>query len=358
VSGIPFVPSEGSTFAAKVDALFLFELTVAAFFTFLIFTCIVYFCIRYRRRSEDEIPPKMPSHYGLEITWTIVPFLLMLVMYFWGASLYVDMKRPGENGLEIHVIAKQWMWKIEHPEGVREINELHVPVGIPVRLILASQDVIHDFFVPAFRMKQDLIPGSYVTEWFQATQAGTFRLFCAQYCGMGHSTMVGKVVVLSPHDYQAWVAGAGPAEPPAAAGKKLFTTYGCVQCHGQRAPTLAGLYGSKVALQDGRMVIADEQYLRMAITDPSSQIVAGYPAIMPSFKGQLSEEQLYELIQFIKSLTPVRNTPYGNISQPPAAPLGAPSTQPAPGDQPQVVPNFPPAERPDSPPSQQQGPQS
>ena len=344
MNSIPFVPPEGSTFAPQVDHLFLFELGIAVFFTCLIFGCIIIFCILYRRRSDDEIPPKMPKHYGLEITWTIVPFLLMLVMFFWGADLYVNMKRPAEHGLEIHVIGKQWMWKIEHPEGVREIDELHVPVGVPVKLVMASQDVIHDFFVPAFRMKQDLVPGSYVTEWFQATRIGTYHLFCAQYCGSGHSTMVGKVIVMNQHDYQAWLSGSIPAETPAAAGEHLFTTLGCVQCHGQRAPTLAGLYGSTVTLEDGSTVVADDQYLRTSIMDPSSQIVAGFPAVMPSFQGQISEDELFDLIEYIKSLTPVRNNAAGNVSQFTAPALGAPATRPAPGEQPQAVPNFPPAE--------------
>jgi cytochrome c oxidase subunit II len=351
MTGVPFTPPQASTFAPQVDALFVFELGIAVFFIFLIFTCIVFFCIRYRRRSEDEIPPKMPSYYALEIAWTIIPFLLMLVMYFWGAKLYVHAQRPAEHAMELHVIGKQWMWKIEHPEGVREINEMHVPAGVPIKLVLASQDVIHDFFVPAFRMKQDLIPGSYVTEWFQATQTGTYHLFCSQYCGEGHSNMVGKIIVLSQPDYQAWIAGAAPAENPAAAGKQLFTSLGCVQCHSQRAPSLAGVYGSRVSLQDGSVVIADEQYLRDSITNPSNQIVAGYPAVMPSYFGQISEEQLYELIQFIKSLGTVRNLPTGRVSQPPAPALAAPSTRPAAGDQPGSIPNFPPAETPYPPPS-------
>ncbi|HUB23836.1 MAG TPA: cytochrome c oxidase subunit II [Tepidisphaeraceae bacterium] len=341
---LPFFPPEASNFAPQVDRLFFFEVIDAAFFTALIFGAIIYFCLRYRRRSEDEVPPKQPEHYGVEATWTIIPFLLMLVMFFWGGDLYVDMKRPAQGGLEIHVIAKQWMWKIEHPEGVREIDELHVPIDTPIKLVMASQDVIHDFFVPAFRIKQDLLPGSYVTEWFEPTRLGTYHLFCAQYCGAGHSTMVGKVVVMSRSDYQAWLAGAVSYEPPAAAGKLLFTSLGCVQCHGQRAPTLAGLYGSTVHLTDGSTVVADEQYLRNAITDPSSQVIAGFPPIMPSFQGQLSEEQLYELIQYIKSLSTVRNLPSGNVSQPPAPALIAPSTRPAPGEQPQLTPDFPPAE--------------
>ncbi|HWB54429.1 MAG TPA: c-type cytochrome, partial [Tepidisphaeraceae bacterium] len=250
------------------------------------------------------------------------------------------------NGMEIHVIGKQWMWKIEQPNGVREIDALHVPVGVPIKLIMASQDVIHDFFVPAFRIKQDLIPGSYVTEWFEPTRVGTYRFFCAQYCGAGHSRMRGKVYVMTKHDYQAWIAGAVPAESPAASGKQLFTSLGCVECHGQRAPTLAGLYGSKVTLQNGSVVVANEQYIRQAINNPSSQIVAGFPGIMPSYEGQLSEEQLFELIQYIKSLKTVRNLPKNNVSQPPAPALAAPSTHPAPADQPRSAPNFPPAETP------------
>jgi cytochrome c oxidase subunit 2 len=354
MTGIPFVPPEASTFAPQVDHLFIFELAVAAFFTSGICLFIVFFCIRYRRRSDDEIPPKMPKHYGLEITWIIIPFLLMLVMYFWGAYLYVNMKHPAEEGLEIHVIGKQWMWKIEQPYGVREINQMHVPVGEPIKLILASQDVIHDFFVPAFRMKQDLVPGSYVTEWFEATKVGTFHLFCSQYCGTGHSTMVGQIVVMNKPDYQAWLAGAVPSQTPEAGGKLLFTSLGCVECHGQRGPTLAGLYGSRVTLQSGQVVTADEQYLHTAILNPSSQLVAGFPAVMPSFQGQISEEQVYELIAYIKSLSTVRNNAAGNISQPPAPALAAPSTRPAPSGQPQSIPNFPPAETPFPPaPSQQ-----
>jgi cytochrome c oxidase subunit 2 len=356
MSDIPFTVPEASNFAPKVDDLFLFELAIALFFTLAIFGCIIYFCIRYRRRSDSEIPPKMPKHYGLEATWTIVPFLIMVVMFFWGSDLYVKMKRPGAGGLEIHVIAKQWMWKIEHPEGVREIDELHVPVGVPVRLVLASQDVIHDFFIPAFRIKQDVVPGSYVTEWFNATRVGSYHLFCSQYCGSGHSTMVGTVVVMTEPDYQAWLAGALPSENAAASGKQLFTSFGCVQCHGQRAPTLAGLYGSTVALQDGSTVVADEQYLRTSILDPSAQIVAGFPTIMPSYQGQISEEQLYQLIQYIKSLQPVRNLPGGNVSQLPAPELAAPSTRPAPGEQPGATPDFPPAEQPYSPPTSPKGP--
>jgi cytochrome c oxidase subunit 2 len=343
MNGIPFVPEQASTMAKQVDALFLFELGIAGFFIFLIFVLIVYFAIRYHRRSDDEIPPRVGTHYALEVIWTVVPFCLMMVMYFWGASIYAQMKRPAGNALEIHVIGKQWMWKIEHEGGVREIDELHVPIGTPVKLILASQDVIHDFFIPEFRIKQDVVPGSYVTEWFEATRPGEYHLFCAQFCGTDHAKMVGKVIAMQPADYQAWLAGAAASEPPAEAGKKLFNTYGCISCHGQRAPTMAGLYDSDVMLEEGQIVRADENYLRESILNSTAKIVAGYPPVMPSYRGQLSEEQLFQLIAYIKSLQSVRNVPPGAPQR--AAPLVAPSTRPAVGDQPLSAPNFPPAER-------------
>jgi len=336
--GIPFGPPRASQFAPEVDALFLFELAISAFAVLGIFMTIVYFAIRYRRRSEDEVPPKTGQHYAIEAIWSIVPFSLMLVMFFWGAGLYSKMKRPAPYAVEIHVIGKQWMWKFEHTDGIREINQLHIPINQPVKLIMASQDVIHDFFVPAFRVKQDIVPGSYVTEWFIPTRTGEFRFFCSQYCGTDHSRMAGSVIVMEPSDYQAWHAGVLPSEPPAAAGQKLFTTYGCIACHGQRAPTLAGLYNSRVQLQDGSVVVADENYLRRSILDPTNQIVAGFPPIMPSYRGQLSEEQLFQLISYIKSLQPVANVSGKELTEP--------STRPAPADQPSIIPNFPPAESP------------
>lgn len=339
VTGIPFGPVRASTVAPQVDALFLFATGISLFFVLLIFVFIVYFAIRYRRRSENEIPPQPGSHYALEATWTIIPFCILMILYFWGAGLYARLKKPAAYALEIHVLGKQWMWKIEHPEGVREINELHVPIGRPVKLVMTSQDVIHDFFIPAFRIKQDVLPGSYVTEWFQATRSGQYHIFCAQYCGTLHSRMVGTLYAMEPGDYQAWLAGAIPSEPPASAGAKLFSSYGCITCHGQRAPTMAGLYGSTVTLQDGSTVQADVNYLRDSILNPASQIVAGYPPVMPSYQGQLSEEQLFQLVAYIKSLAVVRNVPPGQV-------MDAPSTAPAVGDQPAVVPNFPPAQTP------------
>ncbi len=343
MNGISFVPESASTTASRVDNLFLFELAIAAIFVIGIFGTIIYFTIRYARRSENEIPPVQPKHTTLEVTWTLGPFCLMLIMFFWGARLYVDAKKPLDHGLEINIVGKQWMWKIQHPDGIREINELHVPVGEPVKLILTSEDVIHDFAMPAFRLKQDVLPGCYVTQWFTATRPGKYDILCSQYCGTDHSKMVGQIIALQPSDYAAWRAGIVPTDAPAAAGQKLFVTYGCSGCHGQRAPSLAGLYNSQQLMQDGSVITADESYLRKSIVDPSAQIVAGYPPMMPAYKGTLSEEQLFQLISYIKSLETVRNTAApGALPDP----LPAPSTQPAPGGQPKEIHNFPPAERP------------
>jgi cytochrome c oxidase subunit 2 len=244
--------------------------------------------------------------------------------------------------MEIYVVGKQWMWKIQHPEGVREINELHVPTGRPIKLIMASQDVIHDFFVPAFRIKQDVVPGSYSTEWFIANNPGTYHLFCAQYCGTQHSQMVGSVIVMTPADYQAWLAGVGPSEPPAASGARLYISYGCATCHGARAPTLAGLYGSDVRVLDQRAnrtttVKADETYLRESILFPDAKLVLGYPPIMPSFRGQLTEEQIFDLIAYVKSL---------GASMSPGQELLGPSTRPANAFPPTRAPDYPPARQP------------
>jgi cytochrome c oxidase subunit 2 len=294
-------PPEASTAASRVDALFLFELGVATAMSLLILTLIVYAAVRYRRTSADQVPPATRSHTWMEIAWSILPLMVMAVMFFWGARLFAWAKRPPVNAMEIHILGKQWMWKIEHPEGIREIDALHVPANVPVRLVMTSQDVIHDFSIPAFRIKQDVLPGSYSSEWFVATVPGEYHLFCSQYCGTFHSRMIGKVVVMSAADYQQWLEGHAVEESPAASGSKLFTAYGCAVCHGQRAPTMANLYMRQVRLDDGRTVVADEDYLRESILFPAAKIVAGYQSIMPSYRGQLTEDQIFDLITYIKS---------------------------------------------------------
>lgn len=305
----PLFPPRASNLAPMVDNLFFFMIGVSGFFTLLILVLIAYFALRYRRTS-DAPPPPTPTNYRLEIAWTLIPLALSMVMFVWGAIVYLRQFNPPSNAMDIYVIGKQWMWKIQHPEGAREINELHVPVGRPIRLVMSSQDVIHDFFIPAFRIKHDVLPGRYVNLWFQPTRVGSYHFFCSQYCGTEHSKMVGHVIVMEPQQYQAWLAGALADLSPAQAGAELFARYGCNTCHGQVAPTLAGLYGSKVKLSDGRTVTADDQYLRESILDSTAKIVAGYPPIMPSFRNQLTEEQLMQLVEYIKSLkTPQQENP-------------------------------------------------
>jgi cytochrome c oxidase subunit 2 len=311
--------------------------------TVLIFVLIVVFAIKYRRREVDEVPPATKSLVWLEITWTVVPLIIFIGMFWWGASLYVDMRRPMKNALEINVIGKQWMWKLQHPGGQREIDELHVPVGRPIKLIMTSQDVIHSFYMPAFRTKQDVLPGSYVTQWFEATRPGIYHLFCAEYCGTMHSGMIGRVVAMKPGDYEAWLASVTPDEAPAVSGAKLFTTLGCVQCHGQNAPTLAGLFGSTVVLENGDTAYADENYLRESILNPPAKIVSGYVGVMPSFRGQLSEEQINDLVAYIKSLGAAAS-PGQSTTRPGAAHDSAgPVTRPVNGFSPARLPNQPPA---------------
>ncbi len=312
----PLWPASASVGSRSVDHLFLFELAVAAAMTLGIFGSIFYFAIKYRRRSPDERPRPIRGSIALETFWSVVPLLFMLVMFAWGAQIYYRYADPPKNSLQIYVIGKQWMWKMQHPDGQAEIDELHVPVGQPVQLIITSQDVIHSFFLPAFRIKRDAVPGMYTTEWFQATRPGTYHIFCAQYCGTNHSQMIGSVYVMKPADYEAWLAGTGRGESLAAAGEKLFTRMGCVNCHviNPRCPSLAGLYMKQVPLSDGRIVLADEAYLRESILDPGAKIVAGFPNIMPSFRGLVTEEGVLELIAYIRSLgTPALAGPGAGI---------------------------------------------
>ncbi len=317
------LPPQASQQAAAVDHLTLFLLGISLFFVIVIFALILYFAIRYRRRSPTERPPQISGNIKLEIAWTLIPLLLTVVMFCWGAKVFVAAHEPPDDAMEIFVIGKQWMWKIQHLEGRREINMLHLPLGQPIKLVLTSQDVIHDFAIPAFRIKQDVLPGMYTTEWFVPSQLGEYHLFCDQYCGTKHAEMVGTIVVVSPADYQRWLAGDLSAVPPAVAGKKIFTLYGCNTCHGQYGPTLAGLYGRPVEVIDDhgrrRTVIADEAYLRESILDPNAKLVSGYPNRMPSFKSTLSEEQLLDVIEYIKSLSGAAQTaPYSGPSIGPA----------------------------------------
>lgn len=305
---LPLFPPQASTMAARVDALYFVLVAITLFFALLIATLIVSFAIRYRRRAPEETGARIVGSLVLEGLWIGVPLVLVLVIFAWGASLYFALWRPPRGALEIYVVGKQWMWKVQHPDGRREINELHVPAGRTVKLILGSEDVIHSFYVPAFRVKADAVPGRWTTLWFQATRTGRFHLFCAEYCGTKHSRMIGTVVVMEPAAFQEWLAGGVAAGSMAAAGQKLFTDLGCHTCHlpdgTGRGPALAGLLGATVTLADGRQVQVDEAYLREAIVNPGAKLLKGYPPIMPAYQGLISEEGLQQLLAYITSLSP------------------------------------------------------
>jgi cytochrome c oxidase subunit 2 len=307
--GFKLLPESASTFASQVDALFWFITAVTIFFSLLVAGMLLLFMIRFRRKSDDEIPESTHGALSLEIGWSAIPFLLTMVMFFWGASIYANIRRPPDDAMHVDVVGKQWMWKVQHMEGRREINELHIPVGRPVRLTLTSEDVIHSFYVPAFRTKQDAVPGRYTTTWFEATQPGEYHLFCAEYCGTIHSGMIGRVVAMEPAAFEAWLAAHEPGlneVPPAAAGAQLFAQQGCATCHSGRAnasaPPLNGIFGRKQPLASGATVTADEAYLRESILNPQAKLVAGYQPIMPTYQGLLSEENVMQLLAYIKSL--------------------------------------------------------
>jgi len=285
----------------------LFLIAVCLFFAVAITAAIIIFFFKYHRKERNAVGVPIHGDSRLEAVWMIVPLILAMAMFSWGAVVYVDFRRAPLDTLDIYVIAKQWMWKAQQPNGLKEINELHVPVGRNVRLILASEDVIHDFFVPAFRVKMDVVPGHYNTMWFRPTKPGRYHFFCSQYCGTNHAVMGGWVTVMEPSEYAAWLSGsAGGEMNPVVAGEKLFAEKACVTCHLSngtgRAPSLNGLYGAKVLLADGSTVEADEAYIRESILQPNAKIVAAYQPLMPPFQGQLTEEQILALIAYIKSL--------------------------------------------------------
>jgi cytochrome c oxidase subunit 2 len=300
-------PDQASNLAPSVDAIYFALLGLSTFIILLVFSLALFFCLRFRRGSKADRTPAKTGSLRFEITWTVIPFFIFLGLFFWAANLYFDMSRPPADATEIHVVGKQWMWKIQHADGRREINELHVPVGRPVKLTMTSEDVIHDFFVPAFRAKQDVVPGRYTTEWFTPSKPGRYHLFCAQYCGTNHSTMDGWIYVMEPAEHAEWLNKGAVSESLVAEGERDFHTLGCSGCHAPnsqiRAPLLEAIYGKPVPLSDGTLVIADEQYLRDSILLPNKQIVAGYEALMPTFQGQIDEEKVNAIVAYLKSLS-------------------------------------------------------
>lgn len=309
----PILPEQASKVAEQTDNLYWGLLCISAAVCLIVFVPMTHFLFKYRNgKPADRTPLHLPE-LKIELTWTIVPLLIFMCFYVWGAQNYFQVERPPPNALNIDVVGKQWMWKVQHPEGNREIDELHVPLGRMVKLTMTSEDVIHDLYLPAFRIKQDVVPGRYTTEWFKAAKLGSYHLFCSEYCGTSHSLMVGHVIVLTPAEYQAWLTKGQPGSTLAQSGENLFRELGCSGCHvGKsvvRAPPLEGLFGKPVPLSDREVVTADEGYLRDSILYPAKQIVAGYTNDMPSFRGKVSEEELLQIIAYIKSLgsqTPVR----------------------------------------------------
>jgi cytochrome c oxidase subunit II len=333
-------PDAASSIAGTVDGLYAYMVLVSAFFSLLIAFLVVFFAVKYRRKG-NEVPPQADEHslggMVLEIVWSVIPLGLSLIMFAWGASIFFTESRPPADSMEIYVTGKQWMWKIQHNEGAREINELHVPVNRDIRLTLTSEDVIHDFYVPAFRTKTDVVPGRYTTEWFRPTKVGEYHIFCAEYCGTKHSGMIGTVYVMNEGDYDKWLAQGSGEGSMAEQGESLFNQLGCGTCHPSvlnkengRCPNLNGLFGTTVILKDGSRVRADESYIRESVLYPQAKIVAGYDDIMPTFKGLISEDGLLKLVEYIKSIGPRDGT---QTSAPPA-PTQTSSTPQAPAARP------------------------
>src|SRR5687768_9319124 len=273
---LPLFPEQASVQAGQVDAIYFFMVAVCGFFGLLIASLIVIFAVKFRRRHPDEVGAAIHGSLALELMWTIIPFFIAMGMFAWGAKVFFDLYRVPAGAMEIFVVGKQWMWKVQHTSGQREINELHVPIGRPVKLIMGSEDVLHSYYIPAFRVKADVIPGRYNTMWFQATKPGRYHLFCAEYCGTKHSGMIGSVIAMDPTDFQAWLSGGRTEDAPVAAGARLFRDMACVTCHQEeaqgRGPLLLNLFGKPVLLQDGRKVVADDAYIRESIVNPQAKI--------------------------------------------------------------------------------------
>jgi cytochrome c oxidase subunit 2 len=315
---VPLLPEQASSFSADVDQLSSFLIAVSVSFTFLVVAAISYFAIRYRRRSDREVPKPVHAGWPFQLVSCVIPFGVTMVLFGWGASIFFTESRPPRDALQVYVVAKQWMWKLQHTEGLREINELHIPVGRAVKLTMTSEDVIHSLSAPAFRTKQDIVPGRYTTTWFRATKPGRYHLFCTEFCGTNHSGMTGWVYVMEPSEYAQWLAG-GPKGSLVDEGAKLFQDLACIKCHKEdgsgRCPSLKGLFGQTILLTGGATVEADEGYIRESILDPAAKVVDGYQPLMPVFRDRVSEPEVVELVEYIKTL--VRNPPAEAAAQKP-----------------------------------------
>ena len=299
-------PEQASTLAGRVDNLYFFMLAVTLFFSVLVAALVVILAVKYRRRRADEVGANIHGSTALEVIWTAIPLLIAMVMFVWGTSVYFALAKPPAEAMEVYIVGKRWMWKAQHLTGQREINQLHVPVGTPVKLLISSEDVIHSYYIPAFRQKIDAVPGKTTTMWFEASKAGTYQLFCAEYCGTQHSGMIGKVVAMEPREYQQWLGGGAPAGTLTSTGEQQFAALGCVTCHAAdgkgRGPSLVGVFGKPQRMANGSTVVADESYLRESILNPQAKMVLGYQPLMPTYQGQISEDGLVTLLAYIKSL--------------------------------------------------------
>lgn len=302
----PLFPEQASTLASKVDAIYFFALAVSALSSLLIAIFIFFFFVKFRRKRAGEVGAPIHGSMVLELAWSMIPFVVTMFLFGWGAKVFLEARTMPPDAVEYWATGKQWMWKFQHPEGQREINTLHIPIGQKIKLVMTSEDVIHSMFIPAFRVKQDVLPGVYTSLWFEATKTGTYHIFCAEYCGAEHSLMKGSVVVMEPEDYQAWLDGAGPVGAPGDLGQALFEQYICNTCHFEdgsgRGPSLVGIHGTEVQLVDGSTVVRDDTYIRQSIMNPALHVVAGYQQIMPTYQGQISEVGVLQLLSYIKSL--------------------------------------------------------
>jgi cytochrome c oxidase subunit 2 len=334
VSSFSVWPDSASTIAGYVDAHFTFLCAVTSFFALLVAFLVVFFGIKYRAEAHP-IAKQIHGSVPLEVAWSVIPLGIAVFIFAWGAALYLRIFRPPTNAMDVYIVGKQWMWKAEHPAGQREINSLHVPINRPVRLTIISQDVMHSYSIPAFRIKREAVPGRYTTVWFEANRTGTFHIFCTQYCGTKHSAMVGEVTTMQPDEYDQWLARSAGDSSLASGGEKLFQSMGCNTCHrgdsGQRGPNLNDLFGRTVTMNDGKQYVADEAYLRESILQPAAKIAQGFQPIMPTYQGQLSEENLIQLIEYIKSLkNPAQQyqTIHNEQQQPPPVQGGNAATNP------------------------------
>lgn len=306
---VPFFPEQASSFAWQVDYLYFYLIAVSVAFSIPVVAAIFFFSVKYRATEKYATPEEMHGSMVLETVWSIIPFVISMTIFLGGAIVYFNQFTPPDDSMEIYVVGKQWMWKAQHQTGQREINELHVPVGRNIKLTMTTEDVLHDFFIPAFRTKTDVVPGRYTYMWFQPTKPGKYHLYCAEYCGLNHSGMGGYIYVMEQRDFDNWLSGNVSGQTPVEQGKDLFENkFGCASCHAggpaQRGAKLEGIFNHDVKLVGGATVKADEQYLRNSILNPASQVVEGFQPIMPTFKGQVTEEQLNSLVAYIKSLTP------------------------------------------------------